>query len=91
MGYFWLAKGLKKTVLGFTYVVEQLSFSTFPSILTFDFELAISHLWLLGAIFGVGEGFEHCLGLLIFIFYATFNSYNWFWLDFGVISYFLGP
>ena len=28
-----------KTVLGHTHVVEQLSFSMFPSILTFDFDL----------------------------------------------------
>ena len=27
-----------KTVLGYTHVVEQLSFSMFPSILTFDFD-----------------------------------------------------
>ena len=33
-----LGKG-SKTVLGYTHVVEQLSFSMFPSILTFDFDL----------------------------------------------------
>ena len=36
--YLGLGKGLK-TVLGSTYVVEQLSFSMFSSILTFDFDL----------------------------------------------------
>ena len=43
---FWGPNGLflgsgfgSKTVLGSTHVVEQLSFSMFPSILTFDFEL----------------------------------------------------
>ena len=30
-----------KTVLGYTHVVEQLSFSMFPSILTFDFVLIL--------------------------------------------------
>ena len=35
-----LSLGLgSKTVLGYTHVVEQLSFSMFPSILTFDFDL----------------------------------------------------
>ena len=33
-----LGKG-SKTVLGYTHVVEQLSFSMFPSILTVDFDL----------------------------------------------------
>ena len=36
----WLGKG-SKTVLGVTHVVEQLSFSMFPSILTFDFDLIL--------------------------------------------------
>ena len=35
-----VGKGFK-TVLGYTYVVEQLSFSMFPSILTFDFDLIL--------------------------------------------------
>ena len=35
-----LGKGLKP-VLGYTHVVEQLSFSMFPSILTFDFDLIV--------------------------------------------------
>ena len=35
-----LGKG-SKTVLGVTHVVEQLSFSMFPSILTFDFDLIL--------------------------------------------------
>ena len=38
MGYFWVGVGFE-TVLGSTHVVEQLSFSVFPSILTFDFDL----------------------------------------------------
>ena len=43
---FWCPNGLfsglgkgSKTVLGSTHVVEQLSFSVLPSILTFDFDL----------------------------------------------------
>ena len=32
---------LAKTVLGSTHIVEQLSFSMFPSILTFDFDLIL--------------------------------------------------
>ena len=35
-----LGKG-SKTFLGYTHVVEQLSFSMFPSILTFDFDLIL--------------------------------------------------
>ena len=35
-----LRKG-SKTVLGYTHVVEHLSFSMFPSILTFDFNLIL--------------------------------------------------
>ena len=42
-----MGKG-SKTVLGSTHVVEQLSFSMFPSILTFDFDL------LLGSFFTFG-------------------------------------
>ena len=39
MGYFWGRGRVKKTVLGSTHVVEQLSFSMSPSILTFGFDL----------------------------------------------------
>ena len=35
-----LGKG-SKTVLGYTHVVEQLLFSMFPSILSFDFDLIL--------------------------------------------------
>ena len=35
------SRKLPKTVLGSTRVVEQLSFSMFPSILTFDFDLIL--------------------------------------------------
>ena len=38
MGFFLRLGYGSKTVLGSTHVVEQLSFSMFPSILTFDFD-----------------------------------------------------
>ena len=45
---FWGPNGLflglgngSNTILGSTYVVEQLSFSTFPSFLTFEFDLIL--------------------------------------------------
>ena len=36
----WSGKG-SKSIVGSTHVVEQLSFSMFPSILTFDFTLIL--------------------------------------------------
>ena len=39
MGYFWSWGRVSKTFLGFTHVFEQLSFSMFSSIVTFDFNL----------------------------------------------------
>ena len=41
MGFFWGCGGFLKTVLRTTHVVEQLSFSMFPSSLTFDFDLIL--------------------------------------------------
>ena len=41
MGYFWGRETVQKTVLGSTHIVKQLSFSMFPSILTFDFDLIL--------------------------------------------------
>ena len=38
-----------KTVLGSTHVVEQLSFSLIPSILTFDFDLVFEPFFTFGA------------------------------------------
>ena len=38
--FFWLGK-VSKTILGSTHVDEQLSFSMFPSILTFDVDLIL--------------------------------------------------
>ena len=39
MGYLWGRGRIQKNVFGSTHVVEQLLFSMFSSILTFDFEL----------------------------------------------------
>ena len=41
MGHFWGWGKVRKPFLGSTHVVEQLSFSMFPSILTFDFDLIL--------------------------------------------------
>ena len=54
------------TFLGSTHVVEQLSFSLFLSILTFDFDLILGSFftfWALTVYFGVGEGFKKCFGV----------------------------
>ena len=55
-----------KTVLGSTHVVEQLSFSMLPSILTFDFDLILGSFLTFcgpnGLFFGVGVGFENYFG-----------------------------
>ena len=50
-----------KTVFGSTHVVEQLSFSMLPSILTFDFDSILASYFLgpNGLFFGVGEVFEN--------------------------------
>ena len=45
--FFWLGKG-SKTVLGYTHAVEQLSFSMFPLILTFDFDLIFGSFFTFG-------------------------------------------
>ena len=76
-----LGKGLK-TVLAYTHVVEQISFSMFPSILTLDFDLI---LWSFltfwgpnGLLFGVMEGAKnfrvYSYSLATFVFYVSFKS-----------------
>ena len=65
-----------------THVVEQLSFSMFPSIPTFDFGLISGSnftFWALMGISGVGIGLKHCYksnnkAELLFTFYVSFNS-----------------
>ena len=42
-GLVWGSEWGSTTVLGFTHVVEQLSFSIFPSSPTFDFELILGY------------------------------------------------
>ena len=61
--FLWLVK-CSKTVLGSTHVVEQLSFSMFPSILTFDFDLILGSFLTFGGphglFLGFGVGFKNC-------------------------------
>ena len=66
MGYF-LGSGFgSKTVLGSTHVVEQLSFSMFLSILTFDFDLILGTFLTFwgpeGLFLGSGKGPKTFLG-----------------------------
>ena len=52
--------------LGSTHVVEQLSFSLFLSILTFDFDLILGSFlpfWALMGYFCVGLGFKNCFAV----------------------------
>ena len=53
-----MGKGLN-TVLGSTHVVEQLSFSMFPSILTFDFDFILGPQW---TFLGLGKGSNTVFG-----------------------------
>ena len=73
---FWGSSGLflglgkgSKPVLGSTHVVEQLSFSVLPSILTFDFDLILwsylTFLAIMGYFAGWGRVQKLFLGLLI--------------------------
>ena len=77
-----LGKGLT-TVLGSTQDVEQLSFSMFLSILTFDFDLILVSFFTFlgpnGLFFGLGLGSTTVLGSTnvveqLLIFYVFFNS-----------------
>ena len=54
MVYFWGLGKDSKTILGSTHVVEQLSFSMFPSILKFDFDLIWGPLGPNGLFLGLG-------------------------------------
>ena len=47
-----------KTVLGSPHVVEQLSFSMIPSIMTFDFDLILGSFLTFGGLNGPFFGFE---------------------------------
>ena len=64
--FFGVGVGYKNTVLGSTRVVEQLSFSMFPSILTFDFDLIFGSFLTFGVpnglFFGLGKFSKTVLG-----------------------------
>ena len=70
------------TVLGSTYVVEQLSSSLFLSILTIDFDLILGSFFTFwgpnGLFLGLELGWTTVLGstyVVDFIFFVSFNSY----------------
>ena len=87
------------TVLGSTHVVEQLSFSMFPSTLAFDFDLLLGSFltfWALMGYFWVGVDFENCFGVnscscSTFILYVSVNSSIGFYLILGSFLTFWGP
>ena len=87
------------TVLGSTHVVEQLSFSMFPSTLAFDFDLMLGSpltFWaLMGYFWGWGR-VRNCFGVYscscsTFILYVSVNSGIGFYLIFGSFLTFWGP
>ena len=85
MGYFWGRSRVQKLVWGLlAHGIEQLLFSMFLSILTFDFDLILvffSFWGLYSAILGVGVGFDNCfhiveqLSILTFIFDSIMGSF----------------
>ena len=89
-----------KTVLGSTHVVEQLSFSKFLSILTFDFDLILGSFFIfwdsMGLFLGLGKGSKIVLGsthvveLLSFSMFPSILTFD-FDLNFGIIMTFWGP
>ena len=78
-----LWKGLK-TVLGSSHVVEQLSFSMLPSILTFDFDLILgSFLTFCGP-----NGLFLGLGFPNGLFLGLGSLMGYFWVGVGFNNYF---
>ena len=82
------------TVLGSTQVVEQLLFCMFSSIRIFEFYIILGSFLTFwdpnGLFFGVRVWFDNCFGVYSFswttlIFFVSFNSDIWFWLNFYVI------
>ena len=79
------------TVLGSTHVVEQLSFSMFPSTLAFDFDLMLGSFLTFWALMGcsvIGVEFENCFVVYscscsTFILYVSVNSGICFYLILG--------
>ena len=69
-----------KTVLGSTHVIEQLLFSMFPSIPSFDFDLILGPFW--GWV--KKHFYIYSFTQTTLIFYVLFNYNFWFWLTFGI-------
>ena len=71
----------KKKVLWFTHVVEPLSFSMFPLILSFDFDLILGSffdfLGPLWAFFGFNVGFKKCFGSTHVVEHLSFSMISW--------------
>ena len=65
--------------MGSTCVVEQLSFSMFPSILTFDFDLILGSFFTFGGpnglFFGLGKGLKTVLGSTYVIEQMSFSMF----------------
>ena len=89
---FWKSGSGSKTVLGSTPVVEQILFSMFSSIMTFDFDLILRSFLTFwgpnGLFFWVGVGFENCMGVYscgrsTFVLYVSVNSDIYFYLILG--------
>ena len=85
-----------KTVLGSTYVVEQLSFSMLFSILTFDSDLIFGSFSTFGGPNGLFLGLRkssktglRCIRVVVQLLFCMFPSILTF--DFGIIFDFLGP
>ena len=86
--------------MGSTHVVKQLSFSMFPSILTFDFDLILGSFLTFwgpnGLFFGLGKGSKTVSGStdvveqLSFPMFPSFLRFD-FDLILGSYFYFLGP
>ena len=82
-GLVWGSEYSWTTVLRSAHVVEQLSFSMFPSILRFDFDLILGLFLTFGGphghFLGFGVGFKNCFGVYsyswtILILYVSVNS-----------------
>ena len=87
------------TDLGSTHVVEQLSFSLFVSILTFNFDSNLGSFLTFwgpnGLILGLGKGPKTVLGsthvvkqlsLSLFLSILTFDFDSIFWVIFGILG-----
>ena len=86
--------------MGSTHIVEQLSFSMFPSILIFYFDLILGSFLSFwgpnGFVLGIGVEFENCFGVyscicLTFILYVLANFGIGFYIILGSLLTFWGP